>query len=293
MKKIFVSGLFIMLLAGFGTCIKGEAQLTSDSFLIDGRVRTFHFQLPPSDRKKASLVFALHGSGGNGPKTAGKAKRLEALSEKENLLLVYPDGYKKNWNECRKSTPAAANTENIDENAFFLKMMDYCQRKFDTDPAKTFVIGTSGGGHMAYKLAFTMPEKIRAITAIVANIPGPGNMDCREAKKPMPVMIVNGTKDSTNPYNGGEMKKKGWVRSTEETFRYWAELSRYEGDPVFNTLPQRKPNDSTYIETYTYSAKGKPEVVLYKVINGTHANHGPIDVYLEAWDFFKREMARR
>ena len=270
--------------------VSAQSQVLSDSFLIEGNYRTFHFNKPNNLNPNKNLLFVLHGSGGNGIKSMKGTKNLMALSESENLLLVFPDGYKKNWNECRKNAPAAANVENIDENTFFEKMIDYCVDKFNVNPARVFVIGTSGGGHMAYKLAFTMPEKIKAITAIVANIPDTSNMDCIEKRIPIPVMIINGTNDSTNPYNGGKVKNRGMVRSTDQTFHYWASLAGYTGEPTMESLPDTDPTDGKTIERYTYKKKRKPEIVLLKVINGQHNNPNDIDVFLESWNFFKRQI---
>jgi polyhydroxybutyrate depolymerase len=139
-----------------------------------------------------------------------------------------------------------------------------------------------------------MPERFTAITAIIANLPDTVNMDCVEKKRPMPVMIINGTSDQTNPYNGGEVAIPGTVlgkvRSTEKTFEYWAGLDGYKGKPKKENLPDTDPTDGKTIEKYTYEKKGKPEVVLLKVINGKHDYPNDIDVYLEAWNFFKRQI---
>lgn len=187
--------------------------------------------------------------------------------------------------------PAAANVENIDENTFFSQMIDYCVTNYKINPNRVFVVGTSGGGHMAYTLDMTIPEKIKAITAIVANLPVASNMDCIEKRMPIPVMIINGTNDPTNPYNGGiSAKNKGLVRSTDETFRYWATLDGYKGEPTMEALPDTDPTDGKTIEKYTYKQKGKPEVTILKVINGEHNNPKDIDVYLESWSFFKRQI---
>jgi polyhydroxybutyrate depolymerase len=277
-------------IAAFLFSIGASAQLVSDSFLIDGHYRTFHFNQPAEDIANGSLFFILHGSGGNGIKSMKGAKKILSIADSENLMLVFPDGYKRNWNECRKNAPAAANMEDVDENTFFTKMIDYCVANYKIDPSKVFVAGSSGGGHMAYKLAFTMPEKFKAITAIVANIPDTGNMDCMEKRMPIPVMIINGTMDSTNPYNGGKVKNKGLVRSTDETFRYWASLAGYKGEPLMEAEPDDDTTDDKSIERYTYKKKGKPEIVLLKVINGVHGNPKIIDTYGECWKFFKRQM---
>jgi polyhydroxybutyrate depolymerase len=268
--------------------------LLNDSLLIDNHYRSFHYKKPSLTNTKSSLIFILHGSGGSGEGIRKSVLKLEAIAESENILLVYPDGYKHFWNECRKMATSAANLENIDENTFFNRMIEYFTSKYQINSGQVFAIGTSGGGHMAYKLATTMPEKFKAISAIIASLPDTSNMDCIERKLPMPVMIINGTSDAVNPYNGGEVKISGTVlgkvRSTEQTFRYWSSLGAYTGKPKKEILPDIDPTDGKTIEKFSYKKKGKPEVVLLKVINGKHDYPNDIDVYLESWIFLKRQI---
>jgi len=290
MKFIFTFCLILLY------SINTQSQLIHDSLLIDGHYRVFHFSNPQMSKTGGSLVFVLHGSGGKGEDMLRRAAKLEEQSHSENLLLVYPDGYKKYWNECRKASNAAANLENIDENSFFSGMISYFAKNYHINTQQVFAVGTSGGGHMAYKLALTMPHNFRAITAIIANLPDSANMDCAEARVPVPVMIINGTADPVNPYNGGEVVIPGailgTVRSTENTFHYWSKLDGYWGEPVKELLPDTDPADGKTIERYTYSAKGKPEVVLLKVIGGKHDYPNDIDVHVEAWAFFKRQLTK-
>lgn len=148
---------------------------------------------------------------------------------------------------------------------------------------------------MAYKLGLTMPGAFRAITAIIANLPDSTNMDCVPSGKPIAMMIINGTNDPINPYNGGEVNlgknmNMGVVRSTDRTLNYWAGLARYEGKPTLERLPDTDPSDGKTIERYTYKAPGKPEVVLLKVIGGKHDYPNDIDVHVEALDFFRRQL---
>ena len=285
---------FILLLL---TINASMAQLISDSLLIDGHYRTFHYHLPQQANTHASLIFILHGSGGSGKGIMKGATKLEAVSTKENILMVYPDGYKNFWNECRKMATSEANIRNIDENSFFSEMIDYFVKRFGVNPKQVFAIGTSGGGHMTYKLALTMPEKFKAISAIIANLPDSGYMDCEEKRMPIAVMITNGTSDGVNPYEGGDITISGafWgkVRSSWQSFQYWANLNGYTGKPKEVNLPDIDPGDGKIIEKYSFAEKGKPEVVLLKVNNGKHDYPNDIDVYIESWSFFKRQLAIR
>ena len=270
-----------------------DAQIIDDSIWIEGHQRSFHFL--KSGQANSSLVFILHGSGGDGLQMQSRTKALEAIASSENILLVYPDGYKKYWNECRKTANSAANIENINENAFFEAMMVYFKVRYQINEKQIFAVGTSGGGHMAYKLALTMPERFRAITALIANLPDTNNMDCGEKKMALPVMIVNGTEDKVNPYNGGEVIisnniSLGLVRSTDQTFEYWSSIAGYKGSPKHELLPDVDPTDGKTIEKYTFKKKRKPEITLLKVIHGKHDYPNDIDVHLAAWAFFKRSM---
>lgn len=271
-------------------------QVRVDSVLIEGHYRTFRFHEPTTKTKQANLIFILHGSGGNGEGMMKPAAGLQAIAGQEHLFLVYPDGYKRYWNECRKLATSDANKEDINEQAFFAAMLRYFTKHYKVNGKRFFVIGLSGGGHMAYKLAMTMPEECRAISAIVANLPDTTNLDCTEAKKPVAVLISNGTADALNPYGGGKMIMNGasWgeVRSTERSFRYWADVAGYQGQPVTEAVPDPDTTNNQTITRYTFQQAGKPEVTLLQVNGGAHAFPQDIDIFLESWAFFQRELKR-
>jgi len=276
------------------TALLTQAQMTTDSVRVDGNWRTFHFNKPAAAAKPTGLVFVLHGSGGDGLGMMKQTTVMDRQAVADGVLAVYPDGYKRYWNECRKASPAEANRIDVNEQGFFAAMIQYFQKRYAINKRQVFVVGTSGGGHMAYKLALTMPDAFRAVTAIIANFPDSTNMDCVASGKAVPIMIINGTDDTVNPYNGGEVDlgpnmKMGRVRSTEQTLNYWAGLARYKGKPTLEKLPDTDPGDGRTIERYTYKADGQPEVVLLKVVGGKHDYPKDIDVHLEALRFFLRQ----
>ena len=285
----------VALLLGVLGFSVAHAQVFTDSLLIDGHYRTFHSNKPAESLHRPSLIFVLHGSGGDGRGMMKSTAKLEQQALTDNALVVYPDGYKRYWNECRKASPAQANLENINEQAFFAGMIQYFRKRYKIDNKKVFAVGTSGGGHMAYKLALTMPRTFKAVTAIIANLPDTTNLDCAVSGKPVAIMIVNGTEDPINPYNGGVVilgknMNMGAVRSTDRTLAYWADLAHYQGKPTQENLPDADPNDGKTIERYTYQEKGKPEIVLLKVIGGKHDYPNDIDVHTEALAFFMRQI---
>ncbi|HYH15015.1 MAG TPA: poly(3-hydroxybutyrate) depolymerase, partial [Flavisolibacter sp.] len=84
----------------------------------------------------------------------------------------------------------------------------------------------------------------------------------------------------------------GTVRSTKETFQYWAGLSGYKTKPQHDVLPDNNTTDSISIERYRYKKPGRPEVVLLEVVNGKHEFPKDINVFVEAWEFFKRQLKK-
>lgn len=268
-----------------------QSQLVTDSLKIENNYRSFQYNKPTNSRKGGNLLFVMHGSGGKSTDMVKHAVKLEAASDKENLLIVYPNGYQHFWNECRKFATSSANKENINEQAFFTAMINYFHDKYGIDKAKVFATGFSGGGQMAYKIGATMPGSVKAVAAIVANMPDSASCDCELSGKPLPVMIINGTDDKTNPYNGGEMfvnnASYGVVMSSEHSFGYWASLAGYSGAPEKKLLPDTDPTDQKTIEQYSFHKAGKPTVTLLKVIGGHHDYPNDIDAYLYVWEFFK------
>lgn len=281
---------FVLLFINF---LEVKSQVITDSIQVENNYRVFHFNKPTQTTKNYDLIFVLHGSGGNGKDMMQPAMSLEKIAGQEHFLLVYPDGYKRYWNECRKLATSAANQEDVNEQAFFEGMQRYFSQKYGVNSQHFFALGLSGGGHMAYKLALTMPQKCKAISAVVANMPDTPNLDCIEAKVPVAVMIINGTKDATNPYNGGEMvvngNSFGTVRSADNSFQYWASLAGYTGKPTEVALPDPDASNKQTITRYTFKQKGKPEVTLFKVTGGEHVFPKDIDGFLESWKFFKRQ----
>jgi polyhydroxybutyrate depolymerase len=221
-------------------------------------------------------------------------QQLEAMAVKENMLIVYPDGYKRYWNECRSMSTAEANKIDINEQLFFESMIAFFHKNYGVKQDRVFAAGFSGGGHMAYKLALTMPQRFRAVAAIVANMPDSAYCDCTEKRVPISVLIINGTEDPVNPFNGGEMfvnnASFGVVKSTEGSFRYWSQLAGYAGNPVEQQLPDTDTTDHRIIRSYDYSSHGKPEINLLKVIGGKHDYPRDIDVYEYVGQFFRRQL---
>jgi len=126
-------------------------------------------------------------------------------------------------------------------------------------------------------------------------------------------MIVNGTDDPFNPYNGGEagwlgrFGRRGMVRSSLESAQYWAGITGYEANPFQHRYPDNVTEDNSVATRIVWTDPGLPEISLITVHGGGHTiPHpdqqfprflGPVNrdfsVVDEIWRFFQREVDRQ
>ncbi len=238
--------------------------------------RTFSFYVPDSVTKAPALIFVLHGSYGDG---AGMRKfshfQFDVLADHEGFIVVYPDGYKNFWNDCRKSADFASNAENIDDPAFFRAMVRFFVERFHADATRVYALGVSNGGHMIYRLALETPETFAALAAVAANLPVESNLDCQPSQRPISIAILNGTNDPINPYNGGLVKlfgnsSRGVVRSTAETVKYWTGLAGAVAPAAAQRLPELDGNPNTWIDRQIWRGRDDVEVRLYSLHGSGH-----------------------
>lgn len=254
-------------------------ELSKDSLEIDGHQRSFEYLIPDGIQEDPSLVFVLHGSGGDIPSTRiYTGYEFENIAKQsKNTIIVYPNGYDKHWNDCRKNASYKANQEDVNDIGFFNEMMHYFAEKYNINQEAVFVTGISNGGHMCYKLAYEMPEKIKGIAPFVANIPEDLTNDCTPKNISMSVLIINGTTDPINPYDGGWViiekdSSRGAVMPTRKTVDYWKGLMPcITPEPEVVEYVDYATNDESTVIHYKYKCEEENiKVELLKIIGGGH-----------------------
>jgi polyhydroxybutyrate depolymerase len=72
-------------------------------------------------------------------------------ADRKGFVVVYPDGYKHNWNECHKDATFPAKLENIDDMGFIHALIArMAQEEHGIDIKHVFVLGYSNDGQMAF-----------------------------------------------------------------------------------------------------------------------------------------------
>jgi len=241
--------------------------------------REFYYYVPPGVSAHPKLIFALHGSKMTAMEmiiaTGHQFNKL--ADENKNVIIVYPQGYKRSWNTCKADSTREAKKLNLDDVGFIERVINFFSTHYNIDGNEVFAMGVSNGAQMCYKLAKEKPGLFKGFAAVNANLPVKTNNDCFETNQPVSILVMNGTADPIEPYNGGEIRlndgvSHGSVVSTDQTMHYWEILAKCDMAPVKEVdFPDIDKDDNSNAVLYAYkSAVTNKEVVLIKIINGGH-----------------------
>jgi polyhydroxybutyrate depolymerase len=258
--------------------------LHEERLTIGSLAREFNYYVPKYLSNNPGLLFVLHGTEMTSSEMRHvTGRQFDRFADKyKDFIVVYPQGFHGFWNDCRKAGTFDARRLNVDDVAFFDSMAGYFLKKYSIDTSRVFAAGYSNGGQMCYKLAKEKPEMFKGVAVLCANLPVATNDDCSDGGKPISVLIMNGTADPINPYNGGVVtlmggKTRGEVLSTDQTLNYW--LARDSCDTSRRTeydFPDVKKKDNSSAIQYSYSnPSGSRRVALVKIINGGHTIPNP------------------
>lgn len=270
---------FLLLLPA---CVSVSAQgLTQHGIQHDGRQRTYLMHRPVGAERKApprSLVLVLHG-GGTAADTMVRLThgRFNELADRDNVVVVYPQGIDHAWNDGRDPSASPAHRDRIDDVEFLRAVIREVAVREGVDPARVFATGISNGGMMAFRLGCEQPEVVRAVAPLTASIPTPLKPVCQHATR-VGLLLMNGTEDPLVPYGGGEIrttlfgrgKTRGEVLGTEEAVALWASHAGCPKTAQRSPLPDLA-EDGTRVtrESYEPCSSGA-RVELYRVDGGGH-----------------------
>src|SRR5262245_53989465 len=282
--------LAALLLAG--CVIPGSAPLAKKSHFseamhrgvirVGGLDRTFLAYVPRNLPTNAPVVLVLHGAMQSAQMMrVSTGYEFERLADQHGFLVVYPNGYEEHWNDCRKQASYAARKRAVDDKGFLLALIEQFHSSHGIDRMRVFAMGYSNGGHLAYRLAFELPDRITAIAVVGANLPTEENCDCEKSGRPIPVIIMNGTRDPINPYHGGRVAlfgfaNRGAVLSARESAEYFVRLNELDLQPEVSRLVPQGLSGSASVETLDWRAVGKPEVALVSIKGGGHVVPQPV-----------------
>jgi polyhydroxybutyrate depolymerase len=255
-----------------------SASVRAEELQVGNRTRSYLSYVPDKLEDDSPLVIALHGSNET-PQGLRKvtAYELEELADARRFALVYPRGYRGNWNDCRRQAPYPAHVENVDDVGFMKALVARMHERHATSTTRIFAFGYSNGGQMAFRLAIEEPQLVSAIAAAGSLLPRSDNMGCAGEGPTARVMLVNGTKDPISPFEGGEVTlfgfaSRGYAVSADQTAESFAQRNGLKTSGPRRILPHAAAEDPTSVDFRAWSAdsQGRPQVVQYVVHDGGH-----------------------
>jgi polyhydroxybutyrate depolymerase len=253
---------------GFGS--KAESQCVQLQF--QGKTRTYRVYAPHAGTGRSQpLLLVLHGGGGSGSAMEGLTfGQFNRIADRDGVIVVYPDGIGRSWNDGRAGVPEEATEKNSDDVGYLRAVVGDVSRHLAVDHARVYATGISNGGFMSYRLACEASDFVAAVAPVAANL----SVDLAGRCHPRvmtPIAIIDGTDDPLVPWKGGDVKvlwsHRGAIYSAPETFAYWRELGGC-GLPV--TQMRDAATDGTSVVKYTAHCKGGGEARLYEVRSGGH-----------------------
>jgi polyhydroxybutyrate depolymerase len=281
-----VAGLGIVVLVGWFVFYAPkppeptlDTSVSRLSLKVGDITRDYIAVIPDSLKPGAPLWVVLHGASSNAEQMRFiTGYQFEELAAREGFLVVYPDGYEQSWHDCRTATRYPARKEGIDDVRFLETLAASVTERYDLDTSRVYGFGYSNGGHMLFKMAAQSPHTFAAIVVTAANLSEPDSSDCISFSIPTPVMLVEGTNDPLNPYQGGVAGKRrnalGQVKSAINSAETFARLNGVSG-PASGTGINNVVG--TPVRTLLAGVEGKRGSVVLKEFGGGSAT--PVRLY--------------
>ena len=173
--------------------------------LADGTQRRYLVSPAPDGADIPALVVVLHGIGGS---AAGVRDYVDVETVAAELgiraVAVYPEGsgddvgFPQSWNAG--GCCPFANLDDADDVGFLSAVIEKVRAEYATDPARTWVIGHSNGGMMAYRLACEAPSLVTAIGVGAGALMTP----CT-SQGAVNLVHLHGKQDVVVPFDGGSI----------------------------------------------------------------------------------------
>lgn len=247
--------------------------LIHESVLVHDTERTSLVYLPKSYKKDIArpLVIVLHGARLTGW-LARATTGFDKIADDEQFIVAYPNALNRQWNDGRRESDNPS--FGVDDEQFLLNLIETLVWKYNANRDQVFLTGYSSGGMMAQRFALKHTEAVQSIAEVASTLPLEQFNNKVILKKPLPVLMINGTKDKAFPWNGGTTVilrvKVGPVISVMSMLEYWVEANGGRA-----TLPNQhasflQTEKGADVDVLNIRTKNNTCMMLYKIKGGGH-----------------------
>jgi len=185
------AALLLPLLGAVATCTL--APLPVFTVDVDGFDRRYRVYAPADydGTRPYPLILVLHGFMQDW-KSIRTLSRFDALAEREQALVVYPDGYRRSWNDGDDGKPATK--AGLDDAGFVRRIIEQVSETHNVAGRRVYAVGFSNSGFLLVRHACALADRVAAIGVVAAGVyplwegPCPG-------RDRMPAMFIVGSAD--------------------------------------------------------------------------------------------------
>ena len=215
------------------TAIGGKDETVSLTVQGSSGKRTFIMHVPSTYKgdQAVPLLIDYHPIGGSSDGQMRDTK-YKALTDKEGVISLYPQGTTKTMGPGWNVGPCCSNDDDLE---FTREMIKYVREKACIDPQRIYAAGFSMGGGMSNHVACMMPDVFAAVAPAAMDLNRTNSAKCTKAR-PISVINFRGTADPVCKYQGGDSGYNDGLNflGAEGTFKYWAEADGCTGSPTTN-----------------------------------------------------------
>jgi polyhydroxybutyrate depolymerase len=225
-------------------------------------------QPPTAPTGKSPLIVFLHGVRPPDWKNHTQPE-IDRLADRDGALAAYPEAIGHRWNYAtRISEPQKIGDTVADDVGFIKKLIAHLIANNRADPSRVYVLGDSRGGLMTYTVMCQLADQIAAAGPLISGMTDAQIAECDPARA-VPLMVVAGTSDRFQPYDGF-LGKEMRLLSVPETMEFWRVRHRCTGQEQ-KMLPHRLSEDTTRIWLSEWTGCAiEGAVRLYRVNGGGH-----------------------
>lgn len=225
----------------------------------------------PARRAPAPTVIVLHGAIVSAHWTARRYGFTEAAAAR-GFVAVFPEGINRQWNDGREGV-----LWKTDDVSYLRRLVAELETRRIAEPGRIYIAGISNGGMMALRMLCEASELFAGAGTVIANMPAATGATCRP-RRPVPVVMFNGSADPLIPYKGGgvgPLSLGGFVWSTERTAAFIARTNGCGAEPQLSGTSA----DAASVTRIAWSGcKGAASVTLYRVNGGRHRVFGRLPI---------------
>jgi polyhydroxybutyrate depolymerase len=236
MNHKLIYSFIILFFVLCGQLFIGCAQNLREVHIVYNKLRRSYYIHIPSSKKPNDgypLIIFLHGYGGNGKNGLAQGYWIQE-SDKENFILAglngvlkYPDRREsflfnpRSWNCGGEGTPAEVNK--INDVGFIDTVITIIESRYKVDSSMVYITGFSNGAAMTFTAGMELSGRIAAIAPVSSVL----LIKPKPLLKPVSLLLIYGTNDPVNPFNGGMIERFGkeWNRpSAKDCWKEWGDM---------------------------------------------------------------------